>query len=100
MAKVFLAMVALAVLAVRLVGAVRRVPNHGRLAVSVMVTRRCPPHVADQRISDNTILKTARTTMALGAPMAYLAFRVGRFPGDRRVAAGRRAAGGRPQGRP
>jgi hypothetical protein len=64
MAKGFLAMVALAVLAVRLVGAVRRVPNHGRLAVSVMVTRRCPPHVADQRISDNTILKTARTTMA------------------------------------
>ena len=43
MAKVFLAMVALAVLAVRLVGAVRRVPSHGRLAVSVMVTRRALP---------------------------------------------------------
>jgi hypothetical protein len=65
MAKVFLAIVALAVLAVRLVGAVQRVPNYGRLAVSAMVTRRCPPHLADQRISDNTICKTARTTMAL-----------------------------------
>jgi hypothetical protein len=80
MAKAFLAIVAAAVLLVPRVGAARRDPNPGRLAVSVTVTRWCPPHLADQRISDNTILKTARTTMACRAPMAYLALRVRRFP--------------------
>ena len=72
MATVFLAILALAVPAVPLVGAARWVPNPGRLAVSVTVTRRCPPDVADQRISDNTIRRRRGQPWLCRAPMAYL----------------------------
>jgi hypothetical protein len=71
------------------VGAARRDPNLGRLAVSV--PRRASSS-ADQRISDNTIGRSSRQPCSAMHRMADLAFRVRRLPGDRRVIAWPEAA--------